>query len=521
VKIPRHALRWFSFLLSIAALLSLPRAAVAKERVFIGPRKLHHRIESVLRQSEAYRGFWGIELVRLPDGKLLYAQNSDHLFLPASNMKLFTTAAAMETLGADYVFRTTVESDTAPDAEGRVQDLYLVGRGDPNLSNRVLPYQPKAQGEAPADAAFQKLADQIVTRGVREVTGNLVADDSYFLYEPYSHGWAEEDLAWGYGAPVTALAYNDNALTLHLQAGATVGEAARVWLEPMADYYKLENRLTTVAAGAEKHIFVERAPGSMELDVWGQIPVSAGEEDRVAIFDPPQLIGDLFRRALESRGIALRGRVEVRHYNRFETLALGGGQDCIPQPPSRFVLAEYASPPLREDIKVTNKVSQNLHAEMLLRTVGRQLKNCGSLRTGLEALQEFAVQAGIAPDEIRFNDGSGLSRRTLIAPQALIKLLEFMARSPRFEPFFDSLPVAGVDGTLADRFRGTPAEGRIHAKTGTIEHVNSLSGYMDLPSGRRLAFSIMGNCDPLRSEEGAATLDRVALALYDWFAHRQ
>lgn len=158
---------------------------------------------------------------------------------------------------------------------------------------------------------------------------------------------------------------------------------------------------------------------------------------------------------------------------------------------------------------------------MLLRTVARQLKKCGSLKTGLEALQEFAAQAGIAPDEIRFNDGSGLSRRTLIAPQALINLLEFMARSPRFEPFFDSLPVAGVDGTLTDRFRETSAEGRIHAKTGTIEHVNSLSGYMSLPSGRRLAFSIMGNSDPLRSEQGEATLDRVALALYEWFTHRQ
>jgi D-alanyl-D-alanine carboxypeptidase/D-alanyl-D-alanine-endopeptidase (penicillin-binding protein 4) len=500
--------------------LASPRTGFPKDRAFTGPRKLHRFIESILRETEAYRGFWGIEVVRLPEGKILYALNPDHLFQPASNMKLFTAAVALEKLGPDFVFRTTIEADAEPDSEGRVRDLFLVGRGDPNLSSRILPYQPTTQEQRPADASLQELAGQLVAKGVREVRGDVIADDTYFLFEPYSNGWAEEDLQWGYGAPITALAFNDNALGLHVRAGSAVGEATRVWLEPIPDYYQLESRLETVAANREKRIFVERTSGSTVLDVWGQIPVGAAEdEDRVAIADPPKLIGELFRRALESRGISARGSVQVRHFSRFEAASWG---DAPPsRPSSRVVLAEYRSPPLGAEIKVLNKVSQNLHAEMLLRTLAHEVKNYGSLTVGLEVLQEFAGQIGILSGEIYFTDASGLSRKTLVAPSAVVKLLQHMARSPHFGIFFDSLPVAGVDGTLADRLKGTPAEGQIHAKTGTIEHVNSLSGYMDLPSGRRLAFSAIGNADPVQSKEGAATLDRLALVLYEWFRTRE
>ncbi len=437
-------------------------------------------------------------------------------------MKLFTTAAAVEKLGPDFVFRTTVESDSGPDAEGRVGDLVLVGRGDPNLSGRVLPYQLKVQRQEPADAVLQNLADQVVAKGVREAAGNLVADDSYFLFEPYGHNWAAEDLQWGYGAPVTALAFNDNALFLHVRPGGAVGEVAQVSLDPIPDYFDLRARVETAATGTPKRLFVERALGSMELDVWGQIPFGASDDEgdqTVAIPNPPQLIGELFRRALVKRGVTVRGTVEVRHRTRFEG-ATRPVPDISAQPPSRVVLAEHDSLPLREDVKVVNKVSQNLHAEMLLRTLGRELKNYGSLTAGLEALQDFCAQAGVEPGEIHFADGSGLSREALVAPHAVVKLLKYMAASPRFDVFFDSLPVAGVDGTLADRFHGTWAEGRIHAKTGTIEHVNALSGYMDLPFGKRLVFSMIGNSHPLQADEGAGAGDQIAVTLFDWFAPR-
>ena len=185
------------------------------------------------------------------------------------------------------------------------------------------------------------------------------------------------------------------------------------------------------------------------------------------------------------------------------------------------MLAEHDSLPLREDIKVTNKVSQNLHAEMLLRTLAHEVKNYGSLTVGLEALRDFAAQAGISSDQFYFADGSGLSRKALVAPEAVVKLLETMARSPHFNAYYDSLPVAGIDGTLAERFAGSPAEGHIHAKTGTITHVNSLSGYMDLPNGDRLAFSLFGNADLLDAHDAVKVVDEIALAIYGKFAGKR
>ncbi len=480
------------------------------------PATLRARVEAILARTEARRGFWGIEVIRLSDGATLYSRFSKELFQPASNLKLFTTAAALEKLGPDFVFRTTVESSTAPDAEGRVGDLVLVGRGDPNLSGRVLPYEYRAEWQMPGDAAFQELADQVTAKGVREVTGNLVLDDSYFLYEPHSHGWTLEDVQWGYAAPVTALAFNDNALRLRIQPGMTVGAPAQVWLEPVPDYFRINNHVETSTRRSPKQIYMERDCCSNQLDVWGQIPVgSQTAEDWVAVADPLNLIGEIFVRALSARGITVRGRVEIRHLTRLQAATEA---DASGQAPPRVLLAEHVSLPLHESVKAINKVSQNLHAEMLLRTLGREVKNFGSLTVGLEVLGEFAAQAGIAPEEIYLADGSGLSRQSLVSPHAVAALLAYMTRSPNAQAFSDSLAVAGADGTLANRFGNSSAQGRIVAKTGTIEHVNALSGYMNLPSGDRLAFSIIGNSHLLKSGQAARIVDQIALAIYESFA---
>lgn len=510
--------RFLVFLLTFAVLSStLPAAEVPSRNA--GPRSLVRQIETILRRSEARRGHWGIEIVHLSDGRVLYSRDAEHLFLPASNMKLFTTAAAVEALGPDYAFRTTVETAAPPDADGRVGDLILVGRGDPTLGNRVIPGEPTLPNQPPADAIFQKLAEQVAARGVREVIGNLIADDSYFLYEPFSHGWEEEDLQWGYGAPVTALAFNDNSLLLRARPASNAGEMAQVTMEPIGDYYRLNNRLITAVAARRKQIYIERAAGSNQLDVWGEIPLGADEEQTaISISNPPPLAGELLRRALEARGISVRGRVEVHHLSRIEAAT---AETPVPSPAARITLAENFSAPLREDLKTINKLSQNLHAEMLLRTLGREVKQYGSLTVGLEVLTDFAAQVGIAPGEVNFVDGSGLSRHDLVTPHAVIKLLRFMAASPRFETYLDSLPVAGVDGTLSERFGGTPVKGRVHAKTGTMEHTNALSGFMDLPSGERLAFSIFGNGHLLKPPEGAAAIDEIVLAIYRHYAQRR
>jgi serine-type D-Ala-D-Ala carboxypeptidase/endopeptidase (penicillin-binding protein 4) len=513
-----HARRGSLLLLTLSFLLCLPASSAEKTRAK-APVGLGPRIESILRRASIKRGFWGIEVVRLSDGEVLYKRNESHLFVPASNMKLFTTAAGLEKLGSDYVFRTTVESDSPPDAEGRVPDLILVGRGDPTLGSRVLPYHLQTERRGPADAAFRELADQVAARGVHEIQGDLIADDTFYLHEPYNHDWDFGDLQWGYGAPVSALSFNDNELMLHIDPGPAEGDLAGVSLSPVDDYFRVNNHVETTGAKSRQHVYVEREPGSKQLDVWGQVRLGAyGDDDIVSIDDPPQLVGEIFRKLLEARGIKLQGQVVTKHLTRIEAATMTDPPD---KHAPRVVLAKHLSLPLREEITVTNKVSQNLHAEMLLRTLGREVKNEGSLEAGLDVLDDFASKVGIAHDEYYFTDGCGLSRKALVAPEAVVKLLAYMAHSPNFDVYFDSLPVADIDGTLSDRFKRTPAAGSIHAKTGTIAHVNALSGYMDLPSGERLAFSIFGNANPGSSYAGARAADQIALAIYEHFGGRQ
>ena len=482
------------------------------------PGSLAQQIESILRASPAGRGFWGIEVVRLSDGEILYARNPQHLFQPASNMKMFTTSAALNTLGPDFIFRTTVESSSAPDSEGRVPDLVLVGRGDPNLGSRLVPYQYNSPARLPADLDFEGLADQVAAKGVREVTGNLYADDTYFVHEPYGTDWAVDDLYWDYGAPITALAFNDNSLKLKIRPAAFVGPRAQILITPGDDYYRIVNDVATTASGTPAKIELNRFPGSMELDVWGHIPVdSNGVDEEISIQDPPRFIGEMFRKLLEQRGVKVDGEVVVREV----TPAEAASQSEKPDPMQRFVLAEHESLPLSQDVKVTLKVSQNLHAEMLLRTLSRVQNHKGSLEDGLDILNGFAQRIGIAPEEVQFAGGSGLSRETLVTPDSVMKLLQFNVSAPWFQVFYDALPVAGVDGTLADRFHNTPLKGRIHAKTGSLEYVNALSGYMNLPGDRRLAFVIIGNHHPLKGSQATKVIDRIALEIYRHYAYRR
>jgi len=501
--------------------LSVPFASAADRPSKSRPSPaLNARIDQILRSSPASRGFWGIEVAELPSGRILFNRDAQHLFHPASNMKLFITAAALEKLGPDFVFRTTVESESGPDAQGIVPHLYVVGKGDPSLCEHVLPLLPSS-GEVRSYSfpTLQELALQVKARGVLEVSGSLVADNTYFLSEPYVHGWAAEDLLWGYGAMVSALAFNSNALLLRISPGLKVGDPAQVSLDPMPDYYQLKNGLATTASGSESHLLVERALDSTRLDVWGQIPIGSSETvERVAIAHPAELVGELFRQALENAGTTVKGGVQVRQVTPLE--AAMASRNPLPTSP-RVVLAEHDSQPLREIVKQTNKNSQNFYAEMLLRTLGREVKHGGGLEDGLEVLSDYARQIGVEPGETVFADGSGLSRDDLVTPETVVKLLVHMASGPYLDAFRDSLPVAGVDGTLAGRFKGTRLRGRIHAKTGTLEGVNALSGYMDLPSGKRLAFSIIANSHSLEEAQAEATLDQIALAVYDWFSRRK
>ncbi len=491
------------------------------------PPALAERVDALMTSPDAAHGFWGVQVVSLKTGKVLYAYNSERLFTPASNTKLFTTAAVLALIGPEYKFRTTIETTGIVDKYGRLNgDLTLVGRGDPNLSGRVLPYSLKTQRTQPPIQVLENLADQLVQKGVKFVDGDLIADDSFYAFERYGEGWSQDDLVSQWGAPVSALTINDNILFVNILPADRPGEKAFVNITPYAGYYKLDNRIMTSPAGTgPRSIQITRQPGSNELTMWGNIPLDdAGFTDALAIEDPAQFAGELFRELLERRGIVVYGNTRVRHtelaslstFSVTTTASIGGGD--VPKPRTSnppLVLASAESLPVMEDLRVINKVSQNLHAELMLRLLGHEKGTSGTIEGGLEVVRGFLLQAGIRPDEYTFFDGSGLSRQNLVTPQAVTKLLKYAAEQPWGASFANTLPVAGLDGSLSERMKGTPAQGRVQGKTGSLGHVNALSGYADTLSGDRVAFSVIANNHNLGSRRAEALIDKILATVVD------
>lgn len=508
----------FAILGSCALLVSEASAALHKPHP-----SLKKQIETILSQPDLARGFWGIEIKSLDSGKVLYALNSDKLLTPASNTKLFTTAAALALIGPDYKFRTTVETNGSLDKYGRLNgDLMLVGRGDPNLSGRELPYSVRTQRDADPARVLENLADELVQKGVKYIDGDIVADDSYFAFERYGEGWSQDDLVWPDGAPVSALTINDNVIFVNILPGARAGDKAFVSVTPFADYYTIDNRLLTTPAGTGRKIYINREPGSTTLTLWGNVPTDdAGVNEGLAIEDPAEFAATLFRHLLEVRGVAVYGKQRTHHtelasLSTFTSVVIassrGGDEHALITPTGPLVLGEYQSAPLSEDIEVINKVSQNLHAEILLRLLGREKGTGGTVQAGLEVVHGFLNTAGIASDDYTFFDGSGLSRENLVTPHAVVQLLQFAAGQPWGKEFRDSLPVAGVDGSLADRFKEIDPSAHVYGKTGSLGGVKTLSGYAITAKGEQLAFSILSNNFSLPGKRVNDVIDSIVAA---------
>jgi D-alanyl-D-alanine carboxypeptidase/D-alanyl-D-alanine-endopeptidase (penicillin-binding protein 4) len=537
---------------STAPVAAKPVAAVSAHKpLTVAQRKIHYKnvvkkIDELLADPDAARGFWGINVVSLATGQTIYEQNADKLFTPASNTKLFTTVAALATLGPEYRYHTTVETAGTIDKHGRLNgDLILVGRGDPNLSGRVLPYLHKTERTTPPLKLLEDLADQVVQKGIKTVDGDLVGDDTFYSFERFGEGWSQDDLMWEYGAPVSALTLNDNVIFVNVLPGSTAGDRAFIKFDPDSTYYEVDNRITTVAAGSgPKKISMDRQVGSRQLMLWGTIPLDdTGESEALAIEDPADFAAQAFRSMLERRGVTVRGKQRVKHFylaslalpvpeavvaggsGGTPTAAKGGGTELpvTPKPvePQRLVLASRDSGPLSDDLRVINKISQNLHAELTLRLLGHEKGLAPTLDASIEVLKQVLAKAGIAPEEYAFYDGSGLSRQNLVSPRAVVKLLQF-ADSPTTaatwrEAFRNTLPVAGEDGSLADRMKGTVAQSHVWAKTGTLGHVNALSGYAETASGEPLAFSIICNNHKLTSKGAVKIMDQIVEALVEDF----
>jgi len=507
------------FVLLVAQSQAAPRNPIAR------------RIDAVLSSPDLSRGFWGIEVVSLDSGKTLYAQNADKLFTPASNTKLFTTAAALALIGPNYTFRTTVETTGTLDKYGRLSsDLVLVGRGDPNLSGRELPYSLHTRRDDHAIQVLEQLADALVEKGVKYVDGDIIADDSYFAFERYGEGWSQDDLVLADGAPVSALTINDNVLFLNILPADRAGERVFLSIAPFAEYYQVDNRIITTPAGTGRKVFINREPGSTHLTLWGNLPLDdAGVNEALAIDDPAEFAATLFRQLLANRGIVVYGKQRTHHTElaSLSTLTITataparGGEESVHDPLSQtMVLAVHDSKPLIEDIRVINKVSQNLHAEILLRLLGREKGTSGTVEGGLEVLRGFLNQVGVPQDAYLFYDGSGLSRQNLVSPDAVVDLLRYAAGQTWGASFQDTLPVAGTDGSLAERLTDLNPRAHVCAKTGSLGGVKALSGYATTIKGDHLAFSILSNNFNLPSKRVTDTIDSIVEAMVNDEAKR-
>jgi D-alanyl-D-alanine carboxypeptidase/D-alanyl-D-alanine-endopeptidase (penicillin-binding protein 4) len=474
-------------------------------------------IDELLDRPIARQAFWGIKVVDLGSGQILYEHNSEKLFVPASNAKLFSTALALARLGPDYQFTTSVVSDAAPTLDGVLAgDIVLVGGGDPNLSSRVVPYDPRKRFEKNPMVPMTELARQIVESGIRRVEGNLIGDDTRYVSQGYGDGWSWQDTSWGYGAPAGALCFNDNLLDVYVQPGISPGQSGRISVRPDIGYFRMENRIRTAATRTvAQALDLNREPGTRTLSLWGEISIqSAGRTFSVAVDDPGLFAATALHAELERLGVEVDGEVVARHAWPWEHNSLK--QASFPRKlPGGQLAASIRSPRLAELVRVINKESQNLHAEMLLREVGYVMRNVGSADAGLAELDRFLVEAGLSRREFDFTDASGLSRKDLVSPGGTVQLLAHMWNSPHRADYVQTLPLAGEDGTLDWRFSRTAARGRIRAKTGTLTHVTALSGYATTEDNRNLAFSVYVNNFGLANSYIRTLVDRIVVALVE------
>ena len=463
---------------------------------------LARRIDSAIDQSELAYARWGISVVSMSDGSTLYQRNADKLFTPASNMKIYTTAVALDLLGADYRWRTSVYANAPPDANGRVRgDLILYGRGAPDLVARR---SDDNQG------SFAKLADDLYGRGVRSISGNLIGDESYFRGDPLGDGWQWTDLQWYFGAEASALSVNGNEVDVNFMPSSKAGEAPVVRVSDPEGYVTVENRMALAKPGVRPTIGVHRGLSDNSIEVWGEFELGAkGFGARLSVHKPALWAAKLFVDALKTRGITVGGQAVARNSR-------------VPQgqrfnPTQSIELAYVSSRPLSEIVKRTNKESVNLNAELILRTLGRERGEIAGLpeaigrergddEAGLAVIRVWLARAGIATSRLALHDGSGLSRLDLVTPETSARLLLAISKTASASVFRESLPISGRDGTLAGRLK--TIIDRVSAKTGSLTYDNSLSGYVTTSRGEPLAFSIMCN-DETNLSEGTRLIDEI------------
>lgn len=449
--------------------------------------QLNKRINTAIEQSEFASARWGVSVMSMSSGATIYQRDADKLFTPASNMKIYTTGVALDLLGAEYRWRTSVYAKSQPDASGTIRgDITLYGRGAPDLV---------AHSQVDGKASLSKLADALFRNGVRRVEGNVIGDESYFRGDSLGDGWQWTDMQWYFGAEASALSVNENQIDLNLVPSGKGEQPPTARTSDGQSYATVENRLVSAKQGSRTTIGVHRGLSDNNIQVWGEFaPGSKGFGVRLSVHNPALWTAKMFLDELTAHGIAVTGLAQSMDsrepkIQRFD-------------PAQAVEVAVVISQPLSEIAKKTNKESNNLYAELILRTLGRERgamlelpeqggRERGDDETGLALIRLWLSRAGISTDKIALHDGSGLSRLNLVTPDSTVRLLLSLSKTSSSQTFRQTLPVAGRDGTLGGRLKGLTD--RVSAKTGTLTYSHSLSGYLTTDDGEPLVFSILCN----------------------------
>lgn len=491
----------------LATLLLAATRAFAQSASPATLAELQQRLTEHVNHPRFAAGSLGVKVVSLDTGKTLFEHDAAKLFSPASNSKLYTVALTLDKFGGDYRIKTSLYVAAKPDKRGNLKgDLIVYGRGDPCINARL--------HDGDIYKALQPLVAALTNAGVKRISGDLVGDDSFIHGPPYGSGWAWDDMQNYYGAEISALTINDNTLQIIVKPGASNGAPCRIAFAPATTYLTISNRTVTAANGARRSLNFYRPIESNVLYVTGQLAADEREfTDDVTMHNPAGLFVSFLREALLRNGIKVGGKTRTHHWL---------DQQARPRNLDKLVeLGFVESLPLRDLAREVQKPSQNLYTDLLLAHVGAQEQRSEGRwyqtteDVGIRELRTFLAKAGVKSDDVLFEEGSGLSRNNLTTPNATVALLQFMDRHAEAAAYLNALPIAGVDGTLRNRMKGTPAAGNVRAKTGTLRWANSLSGHVKTAAGERLIFSIMLNRYNASDNEhtGRAEIDKIAVLL--------
>jgi len=468
------------------------------------PRASRRSIEQLRRDLQAIFGTravdhaqWSVIVKSLHSGDTLYTLNSNWLQVPASTQKLITSAVAAERLGWDYRYTTRIYATAPTSPDGAIDgDLVVTSNGDPTIN----PRHPERW------VVLDEWARQLAARGVRLIGGQLIGDDNAFAEPGWGAGWSWDDIALGYGAPVSALQYNENQVELLIGPGQEAGGRAIISTSPAGSGLTIDHGVTTAPPGAETKVTFERIPGSKILSVRGQVAIGATAlSEHAAVPNPTQMYLNALREALARNGIFVGGvTVDIDDVR------------LAPDLTKATLLLEDHSPPLSEIIDVTLKWSRNIYAETMLMSMA-PAGQPATTDAGLIAMRETLDSWHVPAESYLARDGSGLSRYDYLSADALLALLTHVWSEPKLADTFKStLPVAGVSGSLANRMKETPAQGRVFAKTGSMSQVRSLSGYVTTSSEEPLVFAIVVNGFRVATKEIDAIVDKALVKLVEF-----